>query len=79
MCASTSLTRPTLFQVSGDSDAKVHFRIRDPAPGFFAATSESFVVDRASICMECGHMILGFSEGRLAELREKMATLEPTT
>jgi hypothetical protein len=81
MCGATSLTAPTLFLHSGDGNPKVHFKVRGAKAGFLggAPDDEKFVVDRARVCLQCGHVSLGFSAERLQELREKSESLEPAT
>jgi hypothetical protein len=79
MCGATALTPPTLLQPT-EGHLNLHFQAPGAQPGFLGMmSSETFAVDRASVCLECGHVILGLSPERLQELRAKGVALHPTT
>jgi hypothetical protein len=80
MCAATAISPPTLFQHSGEGNPELVLQVRGAKPGFLGAIPrETFCVDRASVCLQCGHVILGFSPQRLQQLRERLPSLDPET
>ena len=73
-CHSSELAEETKFDPS-EGFAYVHYR--DPSDtGIFAAPLR-FAIDRARVCLACGHVSLSFGEARLAELRAKIGKLVP--
>jgi hypothetical protein len=77
-CGATELTAPTRFDLSSPVTASVIFRPRTPNPGFLGIqVMHSELVDRARVCLACGHVMLGLSPASLAELRAKIGNLDP--
>jgi hypothetical protein len=76
-CGATQVTPPTRFDLSSPVNAAVTFRPRAGKSLFGLAVMESFGVDRARICLACGHVMLALSPGKLAELRGKIGGLDP--
>ncbi|MEQ1568268.1 MAG: hypothetical protein ABMA64_21695 [Myxococcota bacterium] len=72
----SELTLNTLFDPS-EGHSRIHLRIKGVSPGFFTADLASFVVGRAQVCLDCGHVALSLSPEVLAQLRERLPTLEP--
>jgi hypothetical protein len=57
---------------------RVHFTVRDGPRGFLGSIPrEHFEVDRARVCLACGHVSLGLGAKTLARLRREAASLEP--
>ena len=76
-CGNSQLTPETKFDTS-EGLANVYFRHRDAKPDFFGSVeSATFAVDRARVCLDCGHVMLSFCEAKLAALREAMPQLVP--
>jgi hypothetical protein len=77
-CGSGDVMPPTLFDLSGSTVATMTFRPRDAKPGFLGVTVlESLRVDRARVCLACGHVMLALRPETLAQLRAKAAMLDP--
>jgi hypothetical protein len=76
-CGATQVTPPTLFDLSNPVSATVTFRPRAGKSLFGLAVMETFRVDRARVCLACGHVMLALSPAKLAELRAKMGGLDP--
>lgn len=78
-CGSASLTPPTAF----DSDAAppcVYFRDASVAPSYLRGDGTlAFAVDHARVCLDCGHVMLGFGKKGLDVLRQMAASLEPVS
>jgi len=76
-CGGTSLTPATKFDPS-DGFAYVWFRDRRVTPTVLGGDgTQHLAIDRARVCLDCGHVMLGFSDSRLAELRAVSAAFEP--
>ncbi|MFO0682971.1 MAG: hypothetical protein U0234_13025 [Sandaracinus sp.] len=75
-CQSEELGPLTKFDPS-EGNAHLHFARKDPTGGIFRASSETFAVDRARVCLACGHVMFFFSEGRLRQLKGRLPELEP--
>lgn len=68
VCGGSSTTPPTEFDPS-EGYSRVHFLRTD------TRTRSGFIVDRASVCLDCGHIALSFSPKRLGELRSELPRL----
>ena len=75
-CGDTQLTPATWFTVS-EGFAHVYFENRSAKPGLLGQPRESFHVNRARVCLACGHVMLGLAPDDLELLRKKLATLSP--
>ena len=75
-CQSTELTPLTRFDPS-EGFARVHFLRKSPGSGFFASPYEHITVDRARVCLACGHVMHFLGAKRRRELAEKIAGLSP--
>jgi hypothetical protein len=76
-CGGSSLTPSTKFDTS-EGYAKVYFENTKVEPSFFGGSGTiTFAIDRARVCLDCGHVMLGFSKERLEGLRHEMASLKP--
>ncbi|HEX8793953.1 MAG TPA: hypothetical protein VF765_23590 [Polyangiaceae bacterium] len=76
-CGETQLAGPTWFTVS-EGFARVYFEKRGAKPGFLGGSAkEGFHVNRARVCLACGHVMLGLSDDQLQQLRDKLGTLQP--
>ncbi len=73
-CGSPQVTPETKFDPT-EGFARVHFEIAKPKAGLFAATHESFTVDRARACLACGHVMYFLSPRTRHELERRMAEL----
>jgi hypothetical protein len=76
-CGATQVTPATSFDLSSPVNATVTFRPRAGKSLFGLAVMESFRVDRARVCLACGHVMLALSPVKLAELRAKIGGLDP--
>ncbi|HEU4413023.1 MAG TPA: hypothetical protein VFS43_47715 [Polyangiaceae bacterium] len=76
-CGSSALTPPTKFDASEGPPA-VCFQAKKAERSLFGGpTMHAFVVDRARVCLDCGHVMLSFGRERLDEMRGMMASLKP--
>jgi hypothetical protein len=75
-CGNPNVTPPTHFDLT-EGSASVVFGIRQPEKGWLAETSKRFAVNRARVCLDCGHVMLAFGPERLEELRRALADLRP--
>ena len=74
-CGNSQLTPETKFDTS-EGFANLFFHYRDATPGFFGGVeSRIFALDRARVCLDCGHVMLSLSARKLAALREAMPAL----
>lgn len=69
-CGGSAITPPTAC-FAHDGYATVHFHRTD------TQTDESYRVDRATVCLDCGHVAFGFSTKTLAWLKNGLSRLEP--
>lgn len=78
-CGGSSLTSPTRYITqNGSQGGFLVFQKKGVKASFFGARGkEAHEVDRASACLDCGHVLLVVSPGKLALLRAAMASLEP--
>jgi hypothetical protein len=73
-CGNANLTAETKFDPS-EGNANIHFF--DPkATGLFDYSVVTFTVNRARVCLDCGHVMLSFGPARLAELRAAIGRLQ---
>jgi hypothetical protein len=78
MCNESTLTPPTLIQHSAEGTPQVHFKLKGGQPNFFGVTpGETFAVQRASVCLTCGHVALGLTAGTLQRLKDRLGALDP--
>ncbi len=78
-CGATSLSPQTKLDPS-EGYLNVHFHVAGAPPGLLGVPpTERFVVDRARICLDCGHAVMGLSARALAQLRGRLAHLAPTS
>ena len=49
----------------------------DPSEGFFAERAARYTLDRARICLSCGHAMLFVSEKQRADLAGRIGQLAP--
>ncbi len=76
-CGATQITPPTLFK-NTEGLPCVYFLERGKKAGWSIDTnSKSFSVNRARVCLACGHVMLALSPHELEDLRAKAAELEP--
>jgi hypothetical protein len=76
-CSGASLTPLTKFDTS-DGFANLYFRDQSVMPSVFGGDgSRTLSIDRARVCLDCGQVMLAFSEKRLTELRNAMGTFGP--
>lgn len=75
VCTSPHVTPETKFDPS-EGFAKVHFNLKTPAPGFFSESWMSLKVDRARLCLACGHVMYFLSPRARQELERRMPELE---
>lgn len=76
-CGSASLTPSTKFDTS-EGLAQVYFQDPTVEPSFFGGGgTRTFSIDRARVCLDCGHIMLSFGKKKLEELRDAMASLKP--
>jgi hypothetical protein len=74
-CASTQVTPETKFDPT-EGFARIHFDVARPkGRRLFAATQESFTVDRARVCLACGYVMYSLSPRTRQELERRMAEL----
>lgn len=77
-CGNANLTPATKFDTS-EGFPNVYFEKAEPETGFFASNTETFAVDRARVCLDCGHVMFSFSSDKLATLRAHLPRLKPMT
>lgn len=76
-CGGGSLTPATKFDTS-EGYPNVYFRNTKVQPSFFGGSDRQwYPVDRARICLDCGHVMLFFSAERLGMLRAETGSLKP--
>lgn len=75
-CGSASLSPETRLDPS-EGYLRVHFHVAGGPPGLLGGPTESFVVDRARVCLGCGHVMTGLSARTLAQLRARLGQLAP--
>lgn len=73
-CHSEQLTDITKFDPS-EGYARVHFDNKRPADGVFASRRVQYTVDRARICIACGHVMHFVSARQRAELAKRLDEL----
>jgi len=77
LCGGTSLTPETKLDPS-EGYLNVHYEVAGGEPGLLgSAPVERFAVDRARICLDCGHVVTGMSARTLAMLRARLGQLAP--
>jgi len=76
-CGKSNVTPPTRFVLDQGVTAGLVFAIRNPEKGWLAKTARAFDVDRARVCLDCGHVMLALGPKRLEELRSEVAGLLP--
>jgi hypothetical protein len=76
-CGSASLTPSTKFDTS-EGFAQLYFHDPTIEPSFFGGGGmRTFSIDRARVCLDCGHIMLSFGKKKLEELRDEIASLKP--
>jgi hypothetical protein len=75
-CGNSNLTPETKFDPS-EGNAYIHFRdpTADPTRTFFDDDQPKFAVNRARVCLDCGHVMLSLGRERLAQLRAVIGRL----
>jgi hypothetical protein len=76
MCGNTSLTPETKFDPS-EGNAVIHFGDASVAQAFMSDPYRRFPVNRARVCLDCGHVALALGPRKLAALRAALAALRP--
>jgi hypothetical protein len=62
----------TIYFVGGDGALRSNVN-----PGLFTDDRQTFAIDRARVCLDCGHVMLFFGGPRLDQLRREIASLAP--
>ncbi len=76
-CGDSNLT-PSTYVTPTEGYVRVQFEVRGERPGFLGGLPrEHFEVDRATVCLGCGHVSFGLSRATLALLRERVSSLRP--
>lgn len=76
-CGSALLTPSTKFDTI-DGRPQIYFHDPTIEPSFWVGDgTRTFSVDRARVCLDCGHIMLSFSKEKLEELRGAIASLKP--
>ncbi len=75
-CHSLELSELTKFDPS-EGFSRVHFALKEPGEGFFAERAARYTLDRARICLSCGHAMLFVSEKQRADLAGRIGQLAP--
>ncbi len=69
-CGGSACTPPTKFDPT-KGWSRVYFRTADPRQSY------SVTINRARICMECGHVMFGVDSKQLGDLGRAMPMLVP--
>ncbi|MCU0658220.1 MAG: hypothetical protein MUF64_24050 [Polyangiaceae bacterium] len=75
-CGSSNQTEETQFDPS-EGYAQIFFRMKTPPRSSWDSDKVRFIVDRARICIDCGHVSLSLSESRRRELAAQLGGLKP--
>jgi hypothetical protein len=78
-CGSPHVTPETSFDTT-EGDPNIYFETRVRPTGFLAEledTRQRFNVDRAQVCLACGHVMFFLSPSKRRELERRMAELKP--
>jgi hypothetical protein len=67
-CGNTNLTPETRFDPS-EGNANIHFFDPKAKQGFLDDGHPTFAVNRARVCLDCGHVMLSLGGTRLEQLR----------
>lgn len=74
-CGSESLSEETMLDPS-EGYLNLRFAVTGAAPTFLGgAPTESFRVDRARVCLGCGHLVVVMGRAALARLRSRAGAL----
>lgn len=73
-CHSLELSEVTKFDPS-EGYARVHFEQAQRPSGLFADPFVRYTVNRARVCLACGHVMHFLDEKQRADLAERMASL----
>jgi hypothetical protein len=76
-CGAVEVTPATFFD-NTEGYPRIHFHILGAQPNFLGSKpTETVDVNRARVCLACGHVMLGVSPDQLTALRQKAHALEP--
>lgn len=75
-CQSIELGPLTKFDPS-EGYARVHFRVKGATAGLLGSPANAaYTVDRARVCLRCGHVMHFLSAEQCADLRRRIESLE---
>jgi hypothetical protein len=73
-CGNEHLTEPTAFDVTGEGSPVVIF---DNPTTLFGLFNARYRVNRARVCLDCGHVMLAIAGEELENLRAASQSLKP--
>ncbi len=59
-----------------EGNTYLYFSLKVPQPGFFGEKQVRHPVNRARVCLGCGHVMVFLSTLHLQQLRERLTELE---